>query len=163
MTTYAGIGSRQTPLLVLATMHKFAQNAARAGWTLRSGGATGADQAFQRGAELAGGTRHIYLPTSNIPHWAYDHAKRFHPNWAACERQGMYVMSLHARNSLIVLGEDGESPADYIVCWTAGGRGEGGTGQALRIAKHYNIPIFDLGHPSQLDFTLARILQQEVA
>lgn len=31
------------------------------------------------------------------------------------------------------------------ICWTKNGSGQGGTGQALRIAKAYNIPIFDAG------------------
>lgn len=52
---------------------------------------------------------------------------------------------LQARNSHQVLGLDLNTPSDFIICWTKGGKGIGGTGQALRIAKAYNIPIFDCG------------------
>ncbi|NMA16004.1 MAG: hypothetical protein GX935_02005, partial [Erysipelotrichia bacterium] len=33
----------------------------------------------------------------------------------------------------------------FIICWTKNGSGSGGTGQAIRIAKAYDIPIFDAG------------------
>jgi hypothetical protein len=50
-----------------------------------------------------------------------------------------------ARNSFQVLGEDLETPATCVICWTPGGKGDGGTGQALRIARHYDVPIIDIG------------------
>ena len=37
------------------------------------------------------------------------------------------------------------TPVNVVICWTEGGRGEGGTGQALRLAKMLNIPIIDYG------------------
>jgi hypothetical protein len=36
-------------------------------------------------------------------------------------------------------------PVSFIVCYTPGGSGQGGTGQALRVARAYNIPVTDLG------------------
>lgn len=42
---YAGIGSRETPTRVLQLMIKAAQRLAQRGYTLRSGGADGADAA----------------------------------------------------------------------------------------------------------------------
>ena len=38
------------------------------------------------------------------------------------------------------------TPSDFVICWTKGGKGQGGTGQALRLARDYNIPIFDCGN-----------------
>ena len=60
--TYAGIGSRRTPDDVLEQMTQLAQELGKLGWTLRSGGADGADRAFQDGAEAVGGRREILLP-----------------------------------------------------------------------------------------------------
>lgn len=43
-----------------------------------------------------------------------------------------------------VLGYDLKTPSDMVICWTKDGGASGGTGQALRIAKDYNIPIYNL-------------------
>ena len=32
----------------------------------------------------------------------------------------------------------------FVICWTKNGKGTGGTGQAIRIAKGFGIPVFDL-------------------
>ena len=52
-----------------------------------------------------------------------------------------------ARNSYQVLGRNLDDPVEFVICWTPGGSGSGGTGQAIRIAKDYQIPVFDLGSP----------------
>ena len=52
-----------------------------------------------------------------------------------------------ARNICQVLGEDPTDPSGYskvVVCWTPKGGIIGGTGQALRIAKRYDIPVLNL-------------------
>ena len=49
-TTYAGIGSRQTPGHILSAMEQLGKSLAEQGWVLRTGNCQGADQAFQRGA-----------------------------------------------------------------------------------------------------------------
>ncbi len=49
MKVYAGIGSRETPPHVIRLMGRIAERLACEGWTLRSGNAPGADQAFGLG------------------------------------------------------------------------------------------------------------------
>jgi predicted Rossmann fold nucleotide-binding protein DprA/Smf involved in DNA uptake len=49
---YCGIGSRQTPSMVLAKMIGIAQELAAKNWILRSGRAEGADKAFEHGCDL---------------------------------------------------------------------------------------------------------------
>jgi hypothetical protein len=49
MNFYCGIGSRKTPENILIKMSKYASILERMGFTLRSGGALGADRAFERG------------------------------------------------------------------------------------------------------------------
>jgi predicted Rossmann fold nucleotide-binding protein DprA/Smf involved in DNA uptake len=56
---YAGVGSRQTPENILHLMTRIAMRMAELGWVLRSGGAKGADYAFEKGA---GDKKEIYLP-----------------------------------------------------------------------------------------------------
>ena len=59
---YAGIGSRETPPDILLKMVKIGCHLAKMGWTLRSGGAPGADSAFEKGCDLGGGDKQIFLP-----------------------------------------------------------------------------------------------------
>ena len=136
---YAGIGSRKTPAEVLAIMKVVAEFLDRKGWTLRSGGAIGADQAFESGAKE---NKEIYLATQTIPKWAFKMAESFHPNWPACSD---YARKLHARNSLIMFGKKSPKLVHFVVCWTEGGLKKGGTGQAIRIADKFGIPVFDMG------------------
>jgi hypothetical protein len=156
--TYAGIGSRDTPEEVLELMRLLGAHLAKKRVILRSGGAKGADQAFEEGCDIHSGPKEIYLPwkgfegsTSplfNIPSEAFTIAEKFHPYWGNLS-QG--AQKLQARNSLQVLGENLSSPVDFLLCYTKGGKGGGGTGQALRIAKSYNIPIFDFGKYSSIE------------
>lgn len=135
---YAGIGSRETPHEILTYMTNLAAWLSHNGFNLRSGGARGADTAFANGASL----KRIFTPqeAEERPDW-HALAKKFHPAWKSCSP---YARLLHARNGPIVLGENLDDPVDMTVCWTRDGVATGGTGQALRIAEAYNIPVFNL-------------------
>lgn len=154
---YAGIGSRQTPEVVCCTMEAIGQYMARSGWLLRSGGAEGADRAFQRGAVAfrqglcemdAYGLRflEVYRPedSDGHPEW-FEVAEKHHPAWHRCSEP---ARRLHARNTPIILGPELDQHADLVICWTPGAKGEGGTGQGIRIARAHGIPVFDLADPS---------------
>lgn len=154
---YAGIGSRETPNHILNLMTRIATRMEELGFTLRSGGAQGADTAFEKGTKEI---REIYLPWPGYGYrkssdgaivpfkepWLMEDALRIsanaHPAWNNCSNA---VRSLHARNVAQVLGPDLLSHSKLVICWTRGASGGGGTGQALRIAKQVGIPIFDLG------------------
>ena len=152
----AGVGSRDAPLEARRLMNATGQVLALNGFTLRSGAAEGSDQAFEAGFDAVEGQKEIFIPwdgfsdrtagddatTAQISARAYEIAAHFHPAW---DNLSQAVRQLQARNTHQVLGADCESPVDVVVCWTAEGRGGGGTGQALRIAKAHNIPIIDLG------------------
>jgi hypothetical protein len=70
-------------------------------------------------------------------------AKEYHPAWGRLTQGGQKLM---ARNAYQVLGYTLDVPADFIVCWTVKGLKTGGTGQALRMADDYGIPVFNLFH-----------------
>lgn len=158
MPSYAGIGSRRTPAPILMMMRIAARELANRGWTVRTGGAEGADQAFFEGAQGANGPMEIYLPWPSFflplsyrgvtvqvqrpAHEAYAIARQYHPNWKNLRHS---VQSLHARNAHQVLGPNLDDPVRFILCWTPNGGGTGGTGQAIRMAADYRIPVFDLG------------------
>jgi len=155
MAIYAGIGARETPFEVLHRMRRIAVILAACSFTLATGAAEGADQAFAEGAnEVRGGRIKLYLPWHSyerewvnglkkaavtvypVPSKAgMDSVKTFHPNPAALS-QG--VWKLHARNFDIIIN------ASFVLCWTKGGITTGGTGQGIRIAEHFNIPVYNL-------------------
>ena len=153
---YAGIGSRETPVEVLNNMVKIGKYLASIGYVLRSGGAGGADSAFERGCDLVGGEKNIYLPWKSfngssstyvtVSGDAMQLAMKYHPAWDRLSQGGQRMM---ARNAYQVLGFELDTPADFIVCWTVGGLAQGGTGQALRMAEDYGVKIFNLFHGSQ--------------
>ncbi len=166
MRIYTGIGSRETPGGVLALMHLLGSELCKDGFTLRSGHAPGADTAFERGCDTVDSTKkEIYLPWrgfegSDSPYYtvgidAMDIAKKFHPNWPALRQGGMKLMG---RNAYQVLGRTLKVPSNIIICWTVGGLVRGGTGQAIRMATHYNIPILNLGSQSKETLRLDELL-----
>lgn len=152
---YAGIGSRTTPPDVIAKMVQIGKAMATMNCTLRSGGAEGADEAFEAGCDLNQGKKEIYLPwqgfrRNSSPLFGTTRearllAKQFHPKW---EILGARARDFMGRNSYQVLGQTLDTPADVIICWTPGGKIVGGTGQALRMAEHYEIPVVNLGSKS---------------
>lgn len=153
---YAGIGSRKTPEDICRKMFAAGKAMAKLDFILRSGGAKGADSAFESGALAAAGNEEsdvrteIFLPfqrfnghTSNrygTTKAARIIAKEYHPRWDILSSLGR---DFHARNVYQILGEDLHTPSDFVLCWTPNGSISGGTGQALRIAKNYGIPILN--------------------
>lgn len=150
--TYAGIGSRETPIEIQKLMFQMARHLAHKGYALRSGGAEGADQAFERGCDSINGNKEIYLPWAGFENSkstlvvknpkAFEIAEKYHPYWHNLS-QG--ARKLQARNSHQVLGQDLSTPCLVLICYTKGGKKAGGTGQALRIAEAYGVPVFDCG------------------
>ena len=68
-------------------------------------------------------------------------ASHVHPAWDKLNDGGR---RLHARNCHQVLGKDISSLdalSRFVICWTTG---TGGTEQALRLARQYDVPIINL-------------------
>lgn len=159
MNYYAGIGSRETPYDVQRMMEKTAGALSEREFVLRSGGATGADAAFERGASPL--LVEIYLPWKGFnahKSWnykptdrAFEIARERHPHWSQLTQGGE---KLHARNTHIILGLSCEDPVKFVVCWTRNAQGRGGTGQGIRVAHAHGIPIFDLGDPRWMRYAM---------
>lgn len=149
---YAGIGSRETPDGVLETMKEVARILAHEGWILRSGGADGADLAFEDGCDNANGQKEIFLPWKGFnknkssfvdpTREMFDMAREIHAKW---EILSMGSKKLHARNCAQVLGYDLNTPSSVIICWTVDGKTKGGTATAIKIADKNGIPVINLG------------------
>ena len=150
---YTGIGSRETPSGVLVTMQEIASELANRGYTLRSGGAKGADSAFEKGCISVNGSKQIYLPWNGFDgHYGIDYivannpkaeevAASFHPAWDKCSKG---TKKMHTRNVYQLLGTTLGAPSSIVICWTPGGQVVGGTGQAIRMATFFGITIINL-------------------
>jgi hypothetical protein len=144
----------------MTTISWTAAKLADLGYTLRSGGAYGADTAFEVGCDSVGGAKEIFLPwmgfnhnTSqlfNIPDRAFVIAESLYPfgwTWLA-----QSVKKLMARNVLQILGTTLDNPVVFVLCWTPDGctsdkdrtKRTGGTGQAISLASIMDIPVFNL-------------------
>ena len=168
MKHYAGIGARATPPDVLAVMQDLGARLEQDGWKLRSGGARGADAAFERGV-IDPTNKEIYLPgrsfnqrNSSQPGMidatqlaAFDRALeavfKYHP---APDRLSPFARNLMARNSMQMLGSDMQTPSKMVVAWTPGAASVGGTGQALRMAGDLGIVVRNLADPRTMNSVL---------
>jgi len=154
---YAGIGSRKTPGDIMDLMSRIAEVMAKKGHILRSGGADGADNAFEKGhLMVTEENMEIWLPWTGFNgrnydtvlnrdkhKWAFDLALRNFP-WV--ERKPV-VWKFAARNMLQVFGADGKVPVDAVICWTKDAKVIGGTAYALKIVMKYpDIKIYNLAN-----------------
>lgn len=148
---YAGIGSRSTPGDIINLMTHIAICLYQKGFTCRSGGADGADTAFEAGASPK---VEVYLPWEGFNGRARGIvcgedealrliAARHHPAW---NRLREPVRKLMTRNSAQILGRQPviDAESEFVICWTVDGTGGGGTGQAIRVAGAHNVPVYDL-------------------
>lgn len=161
MLRYAGIGSRETPDSVLMDMRIMARVLGQRGWQLRTGGARGADQAFELGALTDAKVQsEIHVPWNGYNNRSLKEpgvicpldgseidaeirvvTRSFHPAWEKCSEA---ARRLHMRNTTILLGANLRSYVHMVICWTSNGHNKGGTGQGMRIAQGAKIPIFNL-------------------
>lgn len=171
---YAGIGSRETPPDILELATRIARRLSVLGFTLRSGGAVGADQAFSDGAA----SQQVFLPWAGYNNLHSDYigpsekskgiAKILHPGWDYLS-QG--VKKLMARNTHQIMGPNCDSLSRFVVCYTKDGcetgydrtKMTGGTGQAIDLASRLGIPVFNLKNKDALQRlgALIKSIEQE--
>jgi len=147
---YAGIGSRETPQDILEEMANIAKYLESKGYTLRSGGAGGADIAFSSVVSKAQiwvpwkgfyeDKRHDIRIISNDDIEAFDSIRDYHPNPNKLTVGGTKLM---ARNYRQIVGIN-EPNSEFVVCWTKDGKASGGTGQAIRIANSIGVKVTNL-------------------
>lgn len=179
MKFYTGIGSRNVPKDIYDLMREIGFKLNSMGWTLRSGGADGADTAFELGVIdytesldrwPTFNDANIYIPWKDFKHIDERHedmfinvknkealaraeqiASEIHPNWYACSRG---AKALHTRNVFQVVGHwDSEYLSKFVICWAPiqGDSVKGGTRTAVELAKLRGIEIFNLADKKSLD------------
>lgn len=136
---YAGIGSRSTPLEIQRLMAQYASRLERLGFTLRTGGAVGADTAFECGVQNRSNIE-IFRPRDSTPE-ALNKASLIHPAWDKCNETAKHY---HGRNVQIILGKNLDTPVEFVIYWTPHISPSGGTRTGVMLAKENNIPTFNL-------------------
>lgn len=177
---YTGVGSRSTPKDIQKVMYSLAFKLAQEGYILRSGGAEGADTAFEDGwweehqsldIYTVEQKAELYIPwlgfnnhdlsnfdgcnifPSQLKNWeeAKRIASKIHPAWDKLP-QGAKI--LHARNCYQVLGKDLATPSKFLVCWAEVDSKKvpkGGTRTAWALAQEYEVPCLNLIFPEDLE------------
>lgn len=156
---YAGIGSRRTPNEILKLMETLAQKLEKLGYTLRSGGALGADLAFEKGVKDPNNKEIFYKKDAN--ELTRKIALHFHPSPDSLKKN-TYALDLMARNTFQIFGRDLNQPVSFVMCYTPDGcshfstrtRETGGTAQAIAIASFFNIPVYNLANKAHLTSAL---------
>jgi len=149
---YSGIGSRSTPEPVLAQMSHIAGLLERLGLVLRSGGAAGADKAFESGIQYPE-NKVIFRP-EHATEASMTVASKLHPFWPNMKD---YSKRLHGRNAQIILGTNLDNPSRFVVCWTPDAALVGGTAMGIRLALQRGIPVFNLADPKQNAFLMEKL------
>ena len=166
MKYYAGIGSRETPKEICNKMTEIASLLEKQDFVLRSGGAQGADHAFEIGISdplmmdiylpyinfnNKSGSKYIFISTFDHSNYkaAYESLK-YHPRGFNMSH-GTKVMMI--RNYFQACGLVNQSNSSFVICWTPKGANgytikttyeDGGSGQCIRIAAAHNIPVYNL-------------------
>lgn len=163
---YTAIGSQETPADVLQAMEEVAATLSNDGWTARSGHTTGADQAFERGANQK---IDIYVPWASYNKETrafgklitYDNTSgddqrraqmsvdKYHP---AVGRLKDSTRKIHARSYFQVCGRGSEPDSAFLAYWAPTHEGKSQvTDQSIRIAKSRGIPVFNAAEYENLD------------
>ena len=173
---YAGVGSRETPGFICQDMSELAQELEEDCYVLRSGGAKGADTAFERGVSQAV-MKDIILPKElkvlfpsekrddyeGEDAWAFKLCEKYVPsNRPTLKRMKPYIQRLLARDMMQILGRDGKSPVRFVVCWTTDGKDSGGTGYAIRCAIDHGIPVYNLYKKGDREALYRRMAKQKM-
>ena len=176
MKYYAGIGAREIPEDVHNELVSIGLRLAQNGWTLRSGGAQGADSAFEFGNDCCSSpppSKEIFLPWKgfnnnisplyfhSIPPELESIAKKIYLGW---DNVSIGVKKLHARNVQQILGENpGTSePSQFVVCWTLRPVTQfGGTRVGMKLAELNGIPVYNLAIEEEKEKFYEEIFQKE--
>lgn len=154
---YSGIGSRDTPNHICILMSEIAEILECNGYILRSGGAKGADIAFENGVKLNKEifyTDHYKINDGDVNdysqedyNFALDIFKKYHP---IANKLSGSPKDLLVRNTFQFFGVGDTKNVDFVICYTPDGaetstsKESGGSGQLIRIANAYNTKVYNL-------------------
>ena len=169
MKYYTGIGSRDVTEEEFNTMSHLARTFANCDWTLRSGGAQGADSAFELGCAEENGHAEIYIPWKGFgKKFENNNCKRYIPSYEKFnvakdylieegiipwfERMKQGAQKLHGRNYYQCKGLCVDSSIMvYCADDEKNGVPKGGTRTAILLAISLDIPTYNIRVKEQYD------------
>ena len=162
-----GIGSRQTPDYICDMFTEIGELIRINYHYCRSGGADGADYAFEKGAR---DRCIVYLPWKGFnkqrgplgKEYPFDKKLRedvlkiIYRHQPYAENLNSPVKRIKSRNVYQVLGTDLQTPSDLVVCWTPEAAITGGTGLAIQIAQENGIEVINFGQYTEKCFNIVK-------
>lgn len=162
------VGSRDVTAEEYALMVGIGERLAELGWVIRSGGADGADSAFEEGWDNKGSSlKEIYIPwqgfngrragsgviiANHLGSFtaAKQMASEIHPAWDKCS---IGAQGLHARNCYQVLGRNLDKPSTMLIACApeVGDSVKGGTRTAWEVARKHKVKCFNLRNTADLE------------
>ena len=158
---YAVICNPDCPEDVLAQMRNVGLRLDADGWTLRTAGGVGAEEAFEKSTE----NKEVYIPwrnfnnrdsklSRNLPQ-ANDVVRPFAPSFDTLKPA---VQTIIASKAHTVLGKDLKNPVRFMLTWTLDGcesaanktAKTGFAGVSIALASSLKIPVFNLKNPNAL-------------
>ena len=144
---YAGFGSWNTPAHIVVVIESLGRALAEAGWTLRTGGAAGAESAFERGCDAVGGRKELVGRPADIE----SASAQFWPEtllpWAQLSAN---TRALLAQSACQILGPDLDAPAKFLAYWKSTDGRSFEIDHALQIAAAHAVPCVRIEHPINL-------------
>lgn len=155
---YAIVANNDAPAEILVKFQEIAHYLESKGYTLRTRGMEGADDAVEKTVQRI----EVHLPwrefngkqskfTFNTDR-AFAIAKMFHPTFDTMKKG---IQAFLASNARLVMGDKMVSPALFLICWTEDGAESirsrtsrtGFAGHPIAIASALGIPVFNLSKP----------------
>jgi hypothetical protein len=127
------VGSRKAPECFLRIFEEFGNYIRHKEYWARSGHADGIDYAIEKGARNRCIT---YLPWPGLVVLSHE---------PYVVKLSDAIKKIKCRNVYQLVGENLDKPSDLVVCWTLRGEPVGGTGLVIKMARHAEIPIINLG------------------
>jgi len=159
---YAVTGNRDMPAHLVTKMIELVKKLEGLGYTLRTGGLEGIEEAVENAAMIET-KKEVILPFRDfnqkkskftyVSDRAHAVAKLFFPSYDTIKKGAQLFL---AKNARLVMGNNMVSPALFLLCWTEDGveaardrtMRTGFTGHPIAIASTIGIPVFNLGNPS---------------
>jgi hypothetical protein len=148
---YTAIGPIDYPIEIQETLIKIGAFLASEKYTLRSGASEGFEYTIESGCNKAKGAKEIWLPWfkyedhSSKLRWeqnGWDFISKRKKDWDTLKLTHKIYL---ARIPHQLLGLNLDEPSKFMLTWSYQGKGAHIFEEALKIAKEYKIPVFDLG------------------
>lgn len=149
---YAGIGDVNIPENIKNLIHMLAEELAKDGYILRTGGAKGADTAFIEGCDKAKGIKEVFYPSDlHVNAKTLKIAKEIHGHWEYCENKlpkpgnkYSFPVQAHCRNMKIINGDVLNNPVEFTIAYQDINQVTGGTWQGIKYSQKLGIKVYNL-------------------